>query len=262
MRNKNKKVWGIIEWNKYSFLGNRKGKEEVTMKYNNIKEGIFRSRPNRFLAMVEIDGTMETCHVKNTGRCKELLQDGASVYVEESENPNRKTKYSLIQVRKGERLINMDSQAPNKVVHEWLQTQNMIQNIIEIKPEYTYGNSRIDFFIQTKATEKELGRKILIEVKGVTLEEDGIVRFPDAPTKRGVKHIKELTEAVKAGYETMIIFVTQMKDVTWFEPNDSTHLEFGQALRDAKRQGVGVYAFDCEVTKDTIRIGREVAIKL
>lgn len=226
------------------------------MIYKNIKKGIFKSRPNRFIARIEIDGKLETCHVKNTGRCKELLIPGTTVYVDEQNNPNRKTKYDLISVQKGNRLINMDSQVPNKLVYDWIIEEEYFKNIIHIQREKTYGNSRFDLYVET--TDK----KILIEVKGVTLEEKGIVRFPDAPTIRGVKHIKELSECLKDGYEAYIIFVIQMKDVFNFQPNDRTHPEFGDALREGKKKGINIIALDCEVEPDKIKIRKPVSIEL
>jgi len=233
------------------------------MKYKNMKEGVFHSRPNRFIAYIDVDGVREKCHVKNTGRCKELLHDGVRVYVEESDKPERKTKYSLITVEKEERLINMDSQAPNKVVHEWLKKEELIQNVIRIKPEYTYGDSRVDFYVEAESreTDREV-RKILIEVKGVTLEEDGVVRFPDAPTERGIKHIQELQKAVGQGYEAYIFFVIQMSGVRYFEPNTVTHPEFAEALKSAVMNGVGVLAYDCTVTADTLEIHQPVEVRL
>ena len=192
------------------------------MKYENIVTGKFIERPNRFIALVEMEGKVEKCHVKNTGRCRELLLPGAAVYLEKSDNPNRKTAYDLIGVKKGELLINMDSQAPNKVVKEWLEEEIYFKDITLLKPEYRYGKSRIDFYLETAE-----GRRIFIEVKGVTLEEEGIARFPDAPTERGIKHIQELQQAVSEGYEAYILFVIQMKNVFQFEPNDRTHRAFG-----------------------------------
>lgn len=226
------------------------------MIYKNIKAGIFKARPNRFIAHIEIDGHVEICHVKNTGRCRELLIPDCIVYVEEADNKARKTKYSLIAVQKGERIINMDSQVPNKAVHEWLLGGNLFEDILLIKPEKVYGNSRFDFYIETP------GQKIFIEVKGVTLEEDGIVRFPDAPTERGVKHMKELISCTRMGYEAYILFVIQMKDVKRFEPNDVTHPEFGMTLREAKRQGVHVLAYDCNVNPESLSIGKPVPVML
>ncbi len=226
------------------------------MKYDNIVKGKFISRPNRFIAHVEINGKEEICHVKNTGRCKELLIPGVNVFLQENDNPNRKTKFSLITVEKGNRLINMDSQIPNKVVNEWLENGNLFKDITLIKPETKYGNSRFDFYVETKE------KKIFIEVKGVTLEENGVVRFPDAPTERGVKHVNELCECKKEGYEAYIIFVIQMKGAMYFEPNMKTHKEFGYALKKAKNSGVNILALDCEVTKETIVMGDYVDVKL
>ena len=218
------------------------------MKYENIKEGIFINRPNRFIAEVEVDGKIEICHVKNTGRCKELLVKGTKVFLEESENVNRKTKYDLISVYKGEKLINMDSNAPNKVVYEWLNSGKFFEDVILIKPETKYKNSRFDFYVETEKN------KIFIEVKGVTLEENTIASFPDAPTERGIKHLKELVEAKMDGYEAYVIFVIQMKGCTLFTPNRKTHPEFADALKDAKEHGVKILCVDCKVTKDELVI--------
>ncbi|MFV0343963.1 MAG: DNA/RNA nuclease SfsA [Anaerocolumna sp.] len=226
------------------------------MRYNNIKTGIFKARPNRFIAHIEVDGLLEICHVKNTGRCKELLIPGCTVYVEESDNKARKTRYSLIAVKKGERIINMDSQAPNKLVHEWLILGELFQDIRLIKPEKVYGNSRFDFYIETS------NQKIFMEVKGVTLEEEGIVRFPDAPTERGIKHMKELMSCQEEGYEAYIIFVIQMKGAIKFEPNDFTHPEFGHTLRRAHHEGVHVLAYDCEVEPDCLSIRKAIPVIL
>lgn len=227
------------------------------MKYERMTEGIFQSRPNRFIANVIINGKNEVCHVKNTGRCKELLIPGkTTVYVQESDNPNRKTKYSVIGVLKGDRKINMDSQVTNTVVHEWISKGNLFKDVVLIKPEKTYKNSRFDFYVETKT------EKAFIEVKGATLEENNIVRFPDAPTERGVKHIHELCECLKEGYKAYIIFVIQMKDVLYFTPNDETHKAFGDALREAEKQGVKVIAVDCNVTEDSIDICDYVDVRL
>lgn len=227
------------------------------MIYKNVVTGKFKNRPNRFIAMVEIDGKVETCHVKNTGRCQELLLPEAEVYLEKSDNPNRKTAYDLIGVKKGEVLINMDSQAPNKAVKEWLEKEVYFKNITYLKPECKYGNSRVDFYLETAE-----GRKIFIEVKGVTLEEEGIARFPDAPTLRGIKHIKELEQAVMKGYEAYILFVIQMKGIKWFEPNDRTHQAFGDTLREAAKNGVGILAYDCTITKDSMELDVPIEIRL
>lgn len=227
------------------------------MRYENIVTGQFKSRPNRFIAMVEIDGKIEKCHVKNTGRCRELLLPDVEVYLEKSGNPQRKTAYDLIGVKKGELLINMDSQAPNKAVKEWLEEEVYFKHVTFIKPECKYGNSRIDFYLET-----EEGRKIFIEVKGVTLEEEGIARFPDAPTERGIKHIQELQQAVAEGYEAYILFVIQMKEIRQFEPNDRTHQAFGDALREAKKHGVSILAYDCVVTRDSMRLDNPVKVQI
>ena len=218
------------------------------MKYENILQGKFISRPNRFIANIEINGKIEICHVKNTGRCKELLIPNATVFVQESNNPNRKTKFSLIGVIKGSGIINMDSQVPNKVVHEWILKGNLFADVTLIKPETQYNKSRFDFYIETK------NKKAFIEVKGVTLEDHGIVRFPDAPTERGVKHVRELCDCIKEGYEAYIIFVIQMKNVIQFEPNVETHKEFAEVLKEAKKQGVHIIAVECEVNEDSIDI--------
>ncbi|EKQ55097.1 MULTISPECIES: DNA/RNA nuclease SfsA [unclassified Clostridium] len=218
------------------------------MKYSNIVKGKFISRPNRFIANVEINGKIEVCHVKNTGRCRELLIPNATVFVQESNNAKRKTKYSLIGVIKENRMINMDSQVTNKVVHEWILKGNLFDDIILIKPETKYNNSRFDFYVETKK------QKSFIEVKGVTLENQGVVRFPDAPTERGVKHIKELCDCIKEGYEAYVIFVIQMKDVLYFEPNAEMHKEFAEILEYAKNKGVHILAVDCEVEEDSINI--------
>lgn len=222
------------------------------MKYEQIEKAIFLERPNRFIAHVERRGEVEICHVKNTGRCRELLIPGASVFIEKSNNPNRKTKYDLIGVKKGNIMINMDSQVPNKVVHEWIDSGIFFQNVTLVRPEMKYGNSRFDFYIESD------GRRIFMEVKGVTLEEDGIARFPDAPTERGIKHIFELQECMKEGYEAYIFFVIQMKQCRLFMPNDKTQPDFGNALRNAKKSGVHILVYDSIVTEDSIRIDKEV----
>lgn len=226
------------------------------MKYTSIQKGRFLERPNRFIAHVETEGRIETVHVKNTGRCAELLVPGAAVYIQDGRKPERKTKWDLISVEKGERMVNMDSQVPNRIVKEWLEKGNLFPGITRIKPEYTYGNSRIDLYVEAEE------RRILIEVKGVTLEENGVVRFPDAPSERAVKHVEELKKAVKAGYEAYVFFVIQMKGVRYFTPNRETHPEFAEALQEAAHDGVKVVAYDCDVTKDTITISNEVPVVL
>lgn len=224
------------------------------MKYERIETGKFIERPNRFIAYVEIAGQKETVHVKNTGRCAELLQPGATVYVQKADNLERKTQWDLIGVKKGKRMINMDSQIPNKVVEEWIRKGNLFPNATLIKPETTYKHSRFDLYVE------EENRKIFIEVKGVTLEENGVVKFPDAPTERGVKHIGELCEAVKDGYEAYVFFVIQMKGVKYFTPNMKTHAAFGEALRNAEEAGVHILAYDCKVSKDSIELAKEVPV--
>ena len=218
-------------------------------------QGKFLSRPNRFIAHIQIDGKEEICHVKNTGRCKELLQPGAAVYCADCFSPTRKTRYDLIAVQKGDRLINMDSQAPNAAAGQWLR-QGGLGSIENIKPETTFGDSRFDFsFIKD-------GRLCFLEVKGVTLEHDGVCAFPDAPTVRGAKHLRELTRLCKEGYGAYVLFVIQMQDVKLLHPNDNTDPEFGKALREAKKAGVQVLAYDCTVTPNTMDIRNAVEVKV
>lgn len=213
-------------------------------------------RPNRFITYIEIAGKKETVHVKNTGRCAELLVPGATVYVQKAKDPERKTQWDLIAVEKGKRVVNMDSQIPNRVVEEWLRAGNLFPDATIIRPETTFGNSRFDFYIETGE------RKIFMEVKGVTLEEEDIVRFPDAPTERGVKHIEELIEAVKAGYEAYLFFVVQMEHVKYFAPNRMTHAAFGEAMERARAQGVHILAYECQVEKDRIELTASVPVVL
>ena len=227
------------------------------MKYKNIVEGRFIERPNRFIAKVEIGKVTETVHVKNTGRCRELLVPDSTVYLEKTDNPKRKTRYDLIAVLKnGKTLINMDSQIPNAVTEEWLRKGKLFSKDAIIRREVTYNKSRFDFYIE------ECGRKIFLEVKGCTLETEGIARFPDAPTERGVKHINELIDCVNEGFEAYILFVIQLKGIKHFEPNDVTHKAFGDALRNAENKGVNILAYDCNVTKDTIEIDKEIKVLL
>ncbi|MBE6856885.1 MAG: DNA/RNA nuclease SfsA [Ruminococcus sp.] len=231
------------------------------MRYKNITEGRFISRPNRFIAKVEIDGKEETVHVKNTGRCKELLVTGCRVYLEKSGNPARKTAYDLVAVEKrtesGETLlINMDSQIPNYVAEEWLKISGMFSENAVIRREVTYGNSRFDVYV------KDGNRRAFIEVKGVTLEYDGTAMFPDAPTQRGVKHIRELMKCTEEGYEAYILFVIQMERVNEFRPNDATDKEFGKALREAEKAGVKILAQSCVITADSIEIKTPVKVIL
>lgn len=226
------------------------------MQYSNIVKGTFLSRPNRFIAQVIINGQEETVHVKNTGRCKELLIPGTTVYLQHFPNSKRKTAYDLIAVEKGPLLINMDSQAPNKVVGEWLQATEPFGPITFMKSEYTHGDSRFDFYL-------EMGdRKLFLEVKGVTLEANGIVRFPDAPTERGVKHLKGLIKCIEEGYEAAVIFVIQFTGGKYFEPNWDTHPEFGTALQEAQAAGVKIIARECYVEPDRLIITGEIPVKL
>ena len=225
------------------------------MRYDDMTPGIFLARPNRFIAHIEIDGAVEICHVKNTGRCRELLPSGAKVWCQLSDNPNRKTKYDLIAVRKGDRLINMDSQAPNRAAGEWLASGGL-GAVSDLRAEVKHGDSRYDFsFVKD-------GRRCFLEVKGCTLEQDGVCAFPDAPTERGAKHIRGLTAAARAGYGAYILFVIQMSDVKYIRPHDETDPEFGRALREAAQNGVHILAMDCAVTPDTMQIRLPVLVKL
>ncbi len=216
------------------------------MQYNNIRTGKFIFRPNRFIAHIEIEGREEICHVKNTGRCKELLVPGANIVVQEAGSEKRKTKFDLLGVYKGERLVNIDSQIPNKVFHEWIENSSFFPELSYIKPECTYRDSRLDFYIEAG------NRKIFTEVKGVTLENDGVALFPDAPTERGIKHVNDLCHAVSEGFEAYLFFIIQMKDVLYFTPNRDTHPAFAEAVKKAVDQGVKVIALDCIVTEDSI----------
>ena len=223
------------------------------MKYTNIVKGIFLSRPNRFIARVNINGAEQTVHVKNTGRCKELLIPGVTVFLQYSDNPGRKTAYDLIAVQKGDKLINMDSQAPNTVFYEWALKE---YPDAYIKREYRYKDSRFDCYI------KDGDKEIFTEVKGVTLEENGYVRFPDAPTERGIKHINSLIDAVDNGYLGCIFFVVQMEDAHTFSPNYDTQPQFGMALKKARDKGVRIMAYNCKVTEDSLEILRPIDIIL
>ena len=233
------------------------------MQYKNIVKGSFVSRPNRFIAKVIVDGVETTVHVKNTGRCKELLVEGATVYLEDfGENMGtRKLRYSLIAVVKNGLLINMDSYAPNVVIREALYDRSLtlpdMSELCYIIPEATDGNSRLDFYVEDKD-----GNKGVVEVKGVTLENDGVVSFPDAPTVRGVRHVNELIEAVKQGYNAYIIFVIQMEKAKYLIPNEICHQEFAEALKNAKKSGVHVLAFSCNVTPDSLNLKDEIPVKL
>ncbi len=226
------------------------------MYYSDMERGIFLLRPNRFVAHVLVNGKETVCHVKNTGRCRELLVPGCTVYLQHHDAPGRKTAYSLIAVQKGDRLVNMDSQAPNRAVKEWLERQRAVWDITDIYPERKYGASRFDFYLQGKE------RCAYMEVKGVTLEENGAALFPDAPTQRGVKHVYELCECIKDGFDAYLVFVIQMKGVRYFSPNTKTHPAFGEALRYAEACGVQILAFDCDVTPDTMSIASPVQVCL
>lgn len=226
------------------------------MVYKNIRDAKFISRPNRFIANIEIDGKVEIAHVKNTGRCRELFTPGAHIFVEECNQPSRKTKYDIIGVKKGNKIINIDSQVPNKVFGEFVADGKFLDNVVYVKTETTYKNSRFDFYIETET------EKIFVEVKGVTLEEDGIAKFPDAPTQRGVKHINELMDAVENGYKAYIVFVIQMKGINCFEPNRIMHKEFAEALCYAKTKGVNILALDCIVTEDSLCIDKSIDVNI
>ena len=223
------------------------------MEYGKMVSGVFLARPNRFIAHVQIGGQVEVCHVKNTGRCRELLPTGAEVWCQESDNPARKTKYDLITVRKGERLINMDSQAPNAAVREWLLAGGFGE-ISELRPETVHGDSRFDFsFLKD-------GRRCFLEVKGVTLENDGVCAFPDAPTERGSKHLRGLARAAEEGYGAYVLFVVQMENVRYLHPNDGTDPAFGKALREAAEAGVQIMALDCKVTPGSMILNESLPV--
>ena len=226
------------------------------MHYQNVRAAKFIDRPNRFIAHVELDGSVETVHVKNTGRCRELLVPGCTVYLEKGANPARKTAYDLIAVDKGGILINMDAQAPNKVFHEWAASGGFAPEVTAIRPEFVYGASRLDFCLETPRGPH------LVEVKGVTLEEKGNALFPDAPTERGVRHLHELMRAVEEGHRATAFFVIQMADVLDFAPNDATHPAFGEALREAARRGVEIVAYTCRVTPETVTLDAPVPVRL
>ena len=223
------------------------------MTYPRCRTGIFRARPNRFIAIVEVDGTDVVCHVKNTGRCKELLVPGCTVVLQAADNPARKTPYDVIAVYKGDRLINMDSQAPNEVAADYLRER--FPNAV-LRREVRYGDSRFDFCLQD-------GEDLwFVEVKGCTLEVDNVGYFPDAPTERGVKHLRHLTRAVEEGYRAAVLFIIQMEGVAAIRPNDATHPAFGDALRQAHATGVEVWAVDCAVTPDTLTHRQPVPVEL
>ena len=234
------------------------------MRYQAIQQARFLARPNRFIAHVDLNGRTEVCHVKNTGRCRELLTPGAAVYLETSSNPARKTKYDLIAVEKererGSLLINMDAQAPNKVFGEWAAAGGLGFVPTLLRPEMTYGNSRFDYYWElSKGGEARRG---FWEIKGVTLEEGGAARFPDAPTLRGVKHLEELVLARQAGYEAGVCFIVQMEGMDHVAPNDATHPEFGAALRRAASMGVEVLALECSVDPGRLAVRGQIPVRL
>ena len=226
------------------------------MKYENVCEARFISRPNRFISRVMLNGEELTVHVKNTGRCRELLTENARVILEKSSNPNRKTQYDLIAVYKGDTLVNMDSQSPNGAVGEWLRAGGFLENPTLVKPESTFGKSRLDFYLETE------NEKAYIEVKGVTLEENGVARFPDAPTERGKKHLSELINAKSQGYRAAVVFVIQMKGCHLFEPNYVTDKPFAEELKRAYENGVEIIAVDCRVQPDGMTIDKKIEVRL
>lgn len=226
------------------------------MIYENILPAIFVDRPNRFIAHVELNGRLEVCHVKNTGRCRELLIPGCRVYVQHQPSPTRKTAYDLIAVEKGERLLNMDANAPNRVFNEYVRAGRFLRGWSVIRPETTHGDSRFDFYLESP------GHRLFAEVKGVTLEDDGVMRFPDAPTERGVKHLEGLARCVQEGYEAWAVFVIQTENVHWMEPNRRTHPAFADAMRQAAQAGVHLLALDCHTEPDRLEICRPVEIRL
>lgn len=225
------------------------------MKYAKMVPGTFLARPNRFIAHVEIGGQTEVVHVKNTGRCRELLPVGAEVWCQRSGNPSRKTEYDLITVRKDSRLINMDSQAPNLAAKEWLSAGGL-GNIQDLRAETVHGDSRFDFSFTLD------GKQCFLEVKGVTLEDGGVCAFPDAPTERGTKHLRGLAQAVREGFGAYVLFVIQMENVEYLHPNDATDPDFGAALREAAASGVRIIAMDCNVSVNEMRIRKNVPVKL
>ena len=218
----------------------------IMASYPNISEAVFESRPNRFIAYVRLDGERVKCHVKNTGRCRELLVPGCRAFVCRSDNPNRSTAYDLVAVMKGDRLINMDSQIPNEVAAEGLRSIPEFGDVTEIRREYTYGDSRVDIMAEAP------GHRYLVEVKGVTLERDGVVLFPDAPTERGTKHLHNLIRSIGDGWEPYVLFVIQMDDVRYFTPNAETDPVFAEALIEARDAGVGILAYTCDVRPDSM----------
>jgi sugar fermentation stimulation protein A len=230
------------------------------LKYDNVEEAIFLERPNRFIAYVELNGKIEKVHVKNTGRCKEILVKGAKVYLEKSNNPNRKTKWSVISAYKGKNIINIDSQIPNKVFYEGVNNNlikiNELEKLKLLKSEKTFKNSRFDFYYET---DKNKG---YIEIKGVTLEENGVCMFPDAPTERGARHVNELIESIKYGFNPILVFIVQMKNCNIFKSNFLTDSTFSYAVKKAKEKGVKIYAIDCKVTFDSIKADKFIELDI
>ena len=227
------------------------------MRYQHIRRGIFQDRPNRFIAHVELDGAVETVHVKNTGRCRELLVPGRLVYLERSDKPERKTKFDLIAVEKEGLLINMDAQAPNRVFQEWAESGRWRTDLTCLRPESRFDQSRFDFYWEAAG-----GAKGFVEVKGVTLEADGLVLFPDAPTERGLKHVEELIACHAEGYEAALCLVVQMERACAFRPNDRTQPAFGEALRRAREAGVDIFARTCHVAPDRITMADPIPVEL
>ena len=227
------------------------------MRYSHIRKGEFLRRPNRFIAHVLLNGEEVICYVKNTGRLKELLLPGATVFLEESDNTARKTRFDLVAVMRGDAVVNIDSQAPNQAVGDWLRKGGLFEDVSHVKAETRYGASRFDFYIESAS-----GRKAFLEVKGVTLLQEDVARFPDAPTTRGIKHIEELVKCIEDGYEAYILFLLEMKGSRWMEPNDATHPAFGKALREAAAKGVNVLAYDCIVTPDRLEVDQPVEVCL
>lgn len=226
------------------------------MIYENMRPAVFISRPNRFVAHILLEGREIICHVKNTGRCRELLLPGAQVLVQPAASPSRKTGWDLIAVWKGQRLVNMDAQAPNQVFGEWLRRGGLDFFPSVVKPEYKHGDSRFDFYFEAA------GRKCLAEVKGVTLEQDGIALFPDAPTERGLKHLRGLRDCLSQGFDAYAVFIIQMQGVRWFQPNWATHEAFGQALGEAREAGVHILARDCRVTENSLTVADPVEVRI
>ena len=225
------------------------------MHYPNLERGTFLERPNRFIAHVALNGKPVVCHVKNTGRCKELLVPGAAVGIQHAPSPGRKTEWDLISVQKGERLINMDAAAPNRAFEEWAAKGGFLPGLTMLKREAVHGDSRFDLYMETA------DKRLFAEIKGVTLEKDGVARFPDAPTARGVKHLRGLMNCVKQGYEAWAVFVIQMRGVRYMEANRFTHPEFADAMQEARQAGVHLLALDCRVTWDEMEIGEPVIIR-